>query len=236
VPPAGNLFLELRRSRAERSAGVEASLPAPAGLEAAVLKQRLWEKERELKLLTRSGQGQPRYTTLRADVIHLADLSPRRDAFWIWAEDLAGVRASTAVSYREALVGRVERVWTERGVGRVQTLRDPFFRVRFRYGDAWGFLVGTGRTDREGRPLLEIRHLAVEVAFREGDRVFTDGDDGYYPRGLPIGSLVRSDQEKAEAGDFLVRGEFSLDRIPEVVLFIDRAALDSRAAGKEGAE
>jgi hypothetical protein len=239
LPPAAHFFWDFEKSRTRRAEGVAASGPQepPPAVQTASLRQLLWEKERELKLLRGWSQSQPRYVGLRAEVVHLADLSPRRSGFWIWAEGFQGATTRSAVVYRETLVGRVERIWADRGVAQVQTLRDQYFRVRFRYGEAKGFLFGTGRVDGSGRPLLEIRHLGVETGFREGERVFTDGDDGWFPAGLPIGTLVRSSPEGAEGRGFEVRGEFPVEGLPEVVLLVDRAASGVRAIlGKEDAE
>jgi hypothetical protein len=149
----------------------------------------------------------------------------------------------------------VERIFRDLGLARVQTLRDQFFRVRFRYREVTGFLWGTGQTDDRGRPLLEIRHLSAEVGFREGETVATEGDDGRYPRGLPIGVLVRRKAAPAASadppaegaasapgvsagGEFRVRGDFRLEWIPEVIILSDRAEAGARAAapGKEDAE
>lgn len=258
LPPVGNLVrdLQLSRTARERMAllGLTAADPT-AGIEAARLGQLLLDKDRELQLLRGAVQAQPRYAPLRAEPIHLGDLSPRRDAFWIWAEGFPGVTPRTAVTYRGELIGRVERVFRDLGLARVQTLKDSYYRVRFRYRQATGFLWGTGETDDQGRPLLEIRHLSAEVGFREGETVATEGDDGRYPRGLPIGVLVRRKVAPAvsadppaeaasaglragpEGGEFRVRGEFRLDWIPEVVLLADRAEGAARAAqGKEDAE
>jgi len=196
-------------------------------------RQLQWERDREGQRLQVWRELFPRYKPLAADVIHLADPSPRRNAFWIWARDLREVVPDTPVVHPDVqnLIGRVDRIWPDLGIARVQTLRDPYFRVRFRYREAWGFLWGKGTVDSRGRPLLEIRHMGLEVAFQDDETVFTDGDDGVYPGGISIGTLFRSNPLKSS---FQVRGVFCLDKISRVMLLVDRARLEVRSGlGRE---
>ena len=239
LPPAGNLFWDFYPRRTRALAG-GASADSPVAVEASVLRrvfedqehQLEWEREREAQRVRRWGQLLGRYTPLGADVIRLDDLSPRRNSFWVWSDSLAGVGSHTAVVHGdlEALVGIVKGAWPDRGIARVQTVWDRYFRVRFRYREAWGFLSGTGEVDAEGRPLLEIRHLGAEVAFVEGDTVVTDGEDGYYPGNIPIGTLFRQAAGERNGGQFMVRGIFSLGKVSRVMLLVDRAGLEVRAS------
>ncbi|MGH9363593.1 MAG: rod shape-determining protein MreC, partial [Thermoanaerobaculia bacterium] len=228
-----------QRGRAERGGAVAAGTAeeTPAGgldetsarAQVQTLRQLIWAKEQELVQIRGAVHEQPRYAPLRAEVIQFADVSPRRDGFWVWANGLEGVTARTAATHRGALVGRVEQVFAERGLARVATLRDPYFRVRFRYREASGFLWGTGAADSLGRPLLEIRYLTVEVGFQEGEMVFTEGGDGYFPPHLPIGVLVLSGRERDGPGRFLVRAEHRPDKLAEAILLVDRAVSEVRA-------
>ena len=69
-----------------------------------------------------------------------------------------------------------------------------------------------------------MRHLEVKVAFREDDTVVTEGGDGVYPPGIPIGALVKSDGD-----DFEVRAHVALDRISTAVILVDDAARQARS-------
>ena len=252
LPPLGNVVWNVARKGGEpgqASTGeqVEGVTPAsdPVSLLAQIegqrvrvagLEQMIQSKDEELKLLRGWRQLQPRYAALRADVIALGDLSPRRSSFAVYASSgLDGVRVSTPVVFRDALVGRVERLLetglfgNEGGLARVQTLRDPYFRVRFRYREASGFLLGTGTTDAQGYPLLELRYLDVEVGFKLDEAVTTEGGDGRFPRDLVIGFIVRSDTSRSDALGYRVRGAFRLDQLREVALLVDQAALQANA-------
>jgi cell shape-determining protein MreC len=233
APPAVNL---LRESRRASGAAPAADPSAPTrDLQLDSLRQLLAEKDRELERVRGYAQSQPRYFPVLAHTVPLvSDPSPARSALWLWGTGLESASAGAPAAYRGALIGRVERVWPERGLARLQTLRDEYFRVRFRWREVRGFLGGMGKTDAQGRPLLEIQHLSVEAAFREGERVFTDGDDGLYPRDLPIGTLVRSELDGSGGERFLVRAEWAPERVPEVVILIDRAALEARALAGRG--
>jgi rod shape-determining protein MreC len=239
LPPAGNFLWDFHERRARALAG-GASADSPVAVEAAVLRrvfddqerQLEWAREREAQRVRRWSQLLGRYTPLGADVIRLADLSPRRNSLWVWGDTLTGVGNHTAVVHGdlEALVGIVKGVSPDRGIARIQTVWDRYFRVRFRYREAWGFLYGSGEVDAAGRPLLEIRHLGAEVAFTEGDAVTTDGEDGYYPSGIPIGTLFRQGIGERNGGQFMVRGIFALGQVSRVMLLVDRAGLEVRAS------
>lgn len=234
IPPLANLALEYRQRLSPPPAEEAGRTRAPAAVETATLRQQLWETERELTLLRGWSQAQPRYHPVFADVVYRGDLSPRRAVLWVWGSGFAAVDARTVAVDRGALLGRVRHVWPEQGVAQIQSLRDPYIRVRFRYDKAWGFLSGTGRADAQGRPLLEIRHLSRETTFQEGDQVFTDGEDGFFPKGILIGTLVRSASAGEPGGEFHVRGEFPPERAVEAILLVDRVRMEIESlAGKD---
>ncbi len=236
IPPLANLMIEYRQRLSPNAADHDDRVQTSAAIETATLRQKLWEAERELALLRGWSQTQPRYHPVLADVVHRGDLSPRRAVLWVRGSGFAGVDSRSVAVHRGALLGRVRHVWPEQGIAQVQSLRDPYMRVRFRYDKAWGFLWGTGRADAQGRPLLEIRHLSREIAFQEGEPVYTDGEDGFFPRGIMIGSLIRSAPAGEEGAEFLVRGEFPPEQVSEAILLVESARLEVEGlAGKEPA-
>jgi cell shape-determining protein MreC len=241
APPAANVVWDFQRSRVRALAPpagiekVEDISGSAAAAEIASLRHLLDEKERALQVLRIWSQlPESRYEPVPADSIRFSDPSPRRSGLWIWAASIEGVNPRTAVvnTSPQALVGRVERAPSDRLL-RVQTVQDRFFRVRFSYGGTgWGFLWGTGKVDDEKRPLLEIRHPGNEAPFREGDVALTDGSDGFYPKGIPIGTLVRIRPGDTE-DCYLVRSFLSIEAIAEVVLLVDRAALEARRRAEQ---
>ena len=160
----------------------------------------------------------PRFSSVPAQIVPLNDASARRSSLWLTCRQAGTVRKNDAVvlplSEAEAgsgsapsgdtvgttaLAGRVAKVF---GGGRIvlaQSLLDASFRVRFRHGGVSGMLHGTGRTLR-GAPVLELRHVAPEIELREGEPVFTWGEDGLYPPGVLIGRLEREDTRSAGPG------------------------------------
>ncbi len=189
-------------------------------------------RERELEALSEWKRQKPEFAPRAARVLPLADPSPRRHALWISCGDDGRVRRETPVVQGGALVGQVDWAAPGRTFARVQTLSDPYFRVRFRYRDAWGFLSGTGESRSGGPPLLEIQFLGTEVHFQEGEKVFTDGKDGIYPDGLLIGELVSAQPGKNPSGKrgFRVRAAIAPADLQEVVLLVDRVTAEARVS------
>jgi cell shape-determining protein MreC len=251
LPPAANLAWDLWRGRSRVDADASGrSGPGPAGgqeeilaaaAENAAARQRIHDLEGELRALRFwSAAADDRYAPLHARVLRLSDPSPRRSSFWIWAPSLEGVTVRTPVVHpaSQVLVGRVERI-APGGIARVQTVFDPFFRVRFRILpppgtpadstplEAWGFLSGTGQTDPKHHPILQIRHPGADLPYKGEEMVVTDGDDGHFPGGIQIGEMVRTpDGEGFEVRSFVVLAEIS-----DAILLVDRAAF--RAAAEE---
>ncbi|MCX7946366.1 MAG: rod shape-determining protein MreC [Hydrogenophilus sp.] len=96
-----------------------------------------------------------------------------------------GVRLGFAVVDLSGLVGQVTRV--QPLVSEVTLLVQEGARVPVEVvrtgtrGIAWG--VGDGR--------LQLRDVLGEWRVREGDELITSGLDGLFPRGLPVGRVVR---------------------------------------------
>ena len=85
-------------------------------------------------------------------------------------------------------------------------------------------LWGTGRTDREGYPLLEIRHLGKTPSFSEGQVVLTEGGDGLYPAGCIVGHIREMPGQKDSLA--IVRSDVLIDSLRRVVLLEDLARKD----------
>ena len=76
--------------------------------------------------------------------------------------------------------------------------------------------------------LLELRFLSADRDLQEGDAVVTSGLDGVYPRGLPVGTVLRVEQTGASTtlSRVLVRPVSELERNHALlVLQVDRSAL-----------
>ena len=97
-----------------------------------------------------------------------------------------GVTEGNPVLSEHGLVGRI--VGVSDHVSRVLLLTDAESRVPVILVRTNGRAVLTG--DGGGAPLLD--YLRTAVALKEGDRVLTSGDGGVFPRGLPVGTVVKS--------------------------------------------
>lgn len=98
----------------------------------------------------------------------------------------AGVRVGNPALSEHGLIGRV--VGVAHGISRVLLLTDPISRVPVMIDrtDARAILAG----DASDTPRLDYLRGATPV--RSGDRVMTSGDGGLFPRGLPVGVVVRA--------------------------------------------
>ena len=243
LPPLGNMAWEFHRSRTQgKDEGADGILRDAADLiVGASYRQDILDLQQKLDALQPWSQGrEPRFRPVQAELVRVADPSPKRSAFLVWTDrdslGAATIRTPVVNTKLQTLVGRLERIWPDLRLARVQTVQDRFFRVRFRYGkdlEGWGFLGGTGLADGDGRPLLEIRHLGIEVALQEGDPVVTDGNDGVFPAGIPIGTLVNPNPSQPGNGLFKVRSYFSIGEINDVILLVDQAIEKVRELGPE---
>lgn len=96
-----------------------------------------------------------------------------------------GVIEGNPVLSDHGLVGRVTGVTA--GVSRVLLLTDVESRTPVLIPRTNGRAILTG----DGGPTPVLAWLRTHDALREGDRVLTSGDGGVFPRGLPVGSVVR---------------------------------------------
>lgn len=159
----------------------------------------------QLETLQKCKLSNPQFFPKRVRILPLMDSSSQRDSRWITCDSKSPIPEKSVIVIDRALIGRVHNFGNEfsrlslsslaiggRSLARIQTCLDPYFRVRFRFGDYWGFLRGTGRVDdRTGNPLLSVELINDEVYFKEGQKIYTDGNDGIYPEGILIGEIVR---------------------------------------------
>lgn len=96
-----------------------------------------------------------------------------------------GVTEGNPVLSEHGLVGRI--VGVSDHVSRILMLTDAESRVPVILVRTNGRAILTG--DGGGSPKLDYVRSAVGI--REGDRVLTSGDGGVFPRGLPVGTVVK---------------------------------------------
>ncbi len=96
-----------------------------------------------------------------------------------------GVTEGNPVLSEHGLVGRV--VGVAPNVSRILLLSDVESRTPVLLPRTNGRAILAG----DGGPNPTLSFLRAHDSLREGDRVLTSGDGGVFPRGLPVGSVVR---------------------------------------------
>jgi rod shape-determining protein MreC len=96
-----------------------------------------------------------------------------------------GVTEGNPVLSEHGLVGRI--VGVSDHVSRILLLTDAESRVPVILMRTNGRAVLTG--DGGGSP--KVDYVRTAIALKEGDRVLTSGDGGVFPRGLPVGTVVK---------------------------------------------
>jgi rod shape-determining protein MreC len=96
-----------------------------------------------------------------------------------------GVTEGNPVLSEHGLVGRV--VGVSDHVSRIMMLTDAESHVPVILVRTNGRAILTG--DGGGSPKLD--YIRTAVGLKEGDRVLTSGDGGVFPRGLPVGTVVK---------------------------------------------
>lgn len=72
----------------------------------------------------------------------------------------------------------------------------------------------------EGDATLAIRYMPQQVDFRIGDLVITSGLGGVFPKGIPVGKVVRVDQQPgAISPEVTIVPTADLDRLEEVMIY-----------------
>ncbi len=148
---------------------------------------KLRQSESDLRRL-RSLLGYSEQFSMNTSMAHtiMLDTSGRFKAIIIDRGSADGVEVNDAIVNANGLIGRV--VLTTKDLSKVQLVTDANCSV--------GSLIertrrqGILRGDGAGAILHDIPSLAdVQV----GDRVLTAGIDGIYPKGIPVGTIVRAE-------------------------------------------
>lgn len=127
-----------------------------------------------------------------------------------------GVQVNDVIANANGLVGRV--VLTTKDLAKVQLVTDNNCSVgslveRTR---RQGIVRGTGGASVN---LLDIPSLAD---VQPGDRVLTAGIDGVYPKGIPIGTIVRAEPGQSLFKTITVRPAVDFGSIEEVIVIHTR--------------
>ena len=123
-----------------------------------------------------------------------------------------GVEVNDVIANANGLIGRV--VLTTKDLAKVQLVNDSNCAV--------GALVE--RTRRQGvvrgngSTIVQMFDIPTLADVQPGDRVLTAGIDGIYPKGIPIGTVVRSEPGQSLFKTVTVRPAVDLGTIEEVIV------------------
>ena len=101
------------------------------------------------------------------------------------------VRVGDAVLTREGLIGRVSEVWVHQS--RVVLLSDPTSAVACEIEST--SVLGVLHSSTVPRPRLLLTGVPMSDTVLVGQHVVTSGLSRRYPRGIPIGRIVRVDRD-----------------------------------------
>ena len=134
------------------------------------------------------------------------------DHFGINAGTNVGLRKDAAVLSPEGIVGRV--VTVEPFGAEVEPITDM--------GSAIGGVLSRSRLQGvlqgDGSELLEWRLIPNHEKVEIGEVVYTSGADRIYPKGLPIGLIVKSERGEMVYRDIRVRPFVDYSRLEEVMV------------------
>jgi len=103
-----------------------------------------------------------------------------------------GVREGSAVLNSEGVVGIVTEAYKERST--VMLITDPSFSIHVRdyRSRVIGVVKGTGTS------LCTLHYVVADRDVSPGDLLVTSGMGGVYPKGYPVGTVVRIEREPGE--------------------------------------
>jgi rod shape-determining protein MreC len=131
----------------------------------------------------------------------------------------AGIQINDAIVSANGLIGRV--VLTTKDMAKVQLIIDSNSSV--------GALLertrrqGVVRGDSSGAQMYEVPSLAD---VQPGDVVLTAGIDGVYPKGIPIGTVVKAEKGAGLSKSIAVRPAVDFGGIEEVIVLHTRKIPD----------
>jgi rod shape-determining protein MreC len=140
-----------------------------------------------------------------------------------------GLKADMAVIGRHGVVGRVINQPLPHAA-QVQLLvdRNAHAAVYFERTGAGG-IVGGGRGD----PPLHVDYVSNSADVKVGDRVMASGQDGIYPRGFLVGTVIRAERH-GETQTVAVRPAVDFSHVDVVLVMIEREPAPPAASAPGG--
>ncbi|MGZ8867014.1 MAG: rod shape-determining protein MreC [Thermoanaerobaculia bacterium] len=127
-----------------------------------------------------------------------------------------GVEVNDAIVNANGLIGRV--VLTTKDLAKVQLVTDN--------NSAIGSLIERTRRQGvirgDGSSVVEMHDIPTLADVKPGDRILTAGIDGIYPKGIPIGQVVKAQQGPNLFKNIEVRPSVDFGTIEEVIVIHTR--------------
>jgi rod shape-determining protein MreC len=182
------------------------------------LRQSATEMRRLRSLLGYSEQFNLQTTMAQAIML---DTSGRFKSIIIDRGSSDGIEVNDAVVNANGLIGRV--VLTTKDMAKIQLITDSNAAV--------GALVERTRRQGvvrgDGAGAAEMNDVPSLADVVPGDRVLTAGIDGIYPKGIPIGVIVKADKGPNLFKDILVKPSVDAGSIEEVIIIHTRKIPDN---------
>jgi rod shape-determining protein MreC len=182
------------------------------------LRQSATEMRRLRSLLGYSEQCNLQTTMAQAIML---DTSGRFKSIIIDRGSSDGIEVNDAVVNANGLIGRV--VLTTKDMAKIQLITDSNAAV--------GALVERTRRQGvvrgDGAGAAEMNDVPSLADVVPGDRVLTAGIDGIYPKGIPIGVIVKADKGPNLFKDILVKPSVDAGSIEEVIIIHTRKIPDN---------
>jgi rod shape-determining protein MreC len=132
-----------------------------------------------------------------------------------------GIEVNDAVVNANGLIGRV--VLTTKDMAKIQLIMDSNASV--------GALIERTRRQGvvrgDGAGAVEMNDVPALADVVPGDRVLTAGIDGIYPKGIPIGVVLKADQGPNLFKNIVVRPSVDVGSIEEVIIIHTRKIPDN---------
>jgi rod shape-determining protein MreC len=146
----------------------------------------------------------------------MLDTSGRFKSIIINQGSADGVEVNDVIANANGLVGRV--VLTTKDLSKVQLITDSNCSV--------GALIERTRRQGivrgDGGATIELFDVPALADVQPGDRILTAGIDGIYPRGIPIGTVLRAEPGQSLFKEVIVRPAADFRSIEEVIVIHTR--------------
>jgi rod shape-determining protein MreC len=146
----------------------------------------------------------------------MLDTSGRFKSIIINQGSADGVEVNDVIANANGLVGRV--VLTTKDLSKVQLITDSNCSV--------GALIERTRRQGivrgDGGATVELFDVPALADVQPGDRILTAGIDGIYPRGIPIGTVIRAEPGQSLFKEVVVRPAADFRSIEEVIVIHTR--------------